>query len=355
MAFVTSLFLIDAPASALNNSGESIPGARTDNTSSVKFIRTLKGETYPYVSAQAFRYWLRDTLDSSSDIEWHKSPVYREEKIAYTDANPIEYWDDDLLGYMRAPSKKKKDVTSTDDPELKRITDLQDEKGGTMTVTRVAPFRVSTLVSLAPVNITSDFGTMTREGDPVPYEHQFYRAVLVGSTSLNLSLAGRFHYMRRTGFQNLDTVRTKLANEKGLMHLPEQRAFVLPTHERLKRITSLLRGLGRLQGGAKQAIHYTDVNPVVVITAVIRGGGNPFQYVFKHQQGIPSLDIEALSHVYDDLRQNNLLICPDVFIGWKPGYLPEERKKLGEIAITPNQALENIADWLNKNPDALDI
>src|SRR5690349_13378673 len=103
MAFVTAMFLIDAPASALNNSGEPIPGARTENTSSVKFIRTKEGN-YPYVSAQAFRYWLRDTLESEEDIEWVKAPIYREEKVAYTDANPIYYWDDDLLGYMRAPS-----------------------------------------------------------------------------------------------------------------------------------------------------------------------------------------------------------------------------------------------------------
>ncbi len=354
MAFVTTLFLIDAPASALNNSGEPIPGSRTDNTASVKFIRTQKGETYPYVSAQAFRYWLRDTLDNAPDIEWHKSPIYREEKIAYTDANPILYWDDDLLGYMRAPSKKKKDIASSDDPDLKRITELQNEKGEATTVTRAAPFRVSTLVSIAPVNITTDFGTMTREGDPVPYEHQFYRTVLLGTTSLNLGLVGKFYYVRRTGFQNLDSVRSKMALERGLTELKNERAFILPKQERLKRVTSLLRGLGRIQGGAKQAIHYTDVNPVVVIAAVIRGGNSPFQYVFKHDRGVPVLDLDALNQVYTDLRANDLLVCPDVFIGWKPGYLPEERAKLGDAVTTPNQALESIAAWLNNNPDALD-
>ena len=41
MAFITGLLLIDAPASALNNLG-SVPGARTDNTSGVKFIRKEK-------------------------------------------------------------------------------------------------------------------------------------------------------------------------------------------------------------------------------------------------------------------------------------------------------------------------
>lgn len=55
MAFVTGLMLIDAPASALNNAGAE-DGARTDNTIAVKRIRTKAGD-YPYVSAQAVRYW----------------------------------------------------------------------------------------------------------------------------------------------------------------------------------------------------------------------------------------------------------------------------------------------------------
>ena len=85
MSFVTGLMLIDAPASALNNLG-SIPGARTDNTVGVKVIRTKEGE-YPYVSAQAFRYWLRTTLENAN-LGWQAAPIYREKKVAYTDANP---------------------------------------------------------------------------------------------------------------------------------------------------------------------------------------------------------------------------------------------------------------------------
>ena len=67
-------------------------------------------------------------------------------------------------------------MVSADDPQLEKMTPLEDEKGESTTVTRAAPFRVSTLVSIAPVDITADWGSMPRhEGDPVPYEHQFYR------------------------------------------------------------------------------------------------------------------------------------------------------------------------------------
>ncbi len=79
MAFVTGLLLIDAPASALNNMGQ-IPGA-VENAVGVKVINTREG-AYPYVSAQAFRYWLRTTLENGP-WGWRAAPVYREEKVAY--------------------------------------------------------------------------------------------------------------------------------------------------------------------------------------------------------------------------------------------------------------------------------
>ena len=75
MAFVTGLLLIDAPASALNNLGN-IPGERYDNSVGVKLIKTREG-SFPYVSAQAFRYWLRKTLEESVD-GWQSAPIYRE-------------------------------------------------------------------------------------------------------------------------------------------------------------------------------------------------------------------------------------------------------------------------------------
>src|SRR6266566_9881946 len=214
MAFVTGLLLIDAPASALNNLG-SIPGERVENTSGVKVIRTREG-TFPYVSAQAFRYWLRTTAQARIG-DWKAAPVYREDKIAYTDSNPIVWWDDDLLGYMRAPSKKSaaKEQRAADASRLGE-TETVDA------VTRISPFRVSTLVSIAPViQITMDFGVMARqaEGYPVPHEHQLYRTTLQGMFSLNLHACGTFSYKQKAGYRNLDSVRTDFAKEEGLEHL----------------------------------------------------------------------------------------------------------------------------------------
>lgn len=353
MTFITGLFLIDAPASALNNLGN-LPGSRTDNIVGVKAIRTREGY-YPYVSAQAFRYWLRNTLELNP--HWKAAPIYREEKIAYTDANPIEWWDDDLFGYMRAPSKKTSAVEKRSADESRA-----GETPTADTITRVSPFRVSTLVSVSPLpNIPEDFGVMSRhEGHPVPHEHQFYRTTLKGLFSLNLKAVGTFSYRQRTGYRNLDDVRQKIAEERGLTHSEEEKTYRLNSTDRLERISALLKGLACLEGGAKQTIHYTDVTPAFVILALTRGGNNIFGHIVGHDtKGLPVINTDALDQVEQIFAEE---LITDTYVGWVKGYLDDERTKFegwanGKTNILlghPKEVYDNIIRDLHENVDLLD-
>ncbi len=328
MAFVTGLMLIDAPASALNNLG-GIEGERYENSTGVKVIKSRDGQ-YPYVSAQAFRYWLRTSLERAN-VGWQAAPTYREEKVAYTDANPVRWWDDDLFGYMRAPSKRASAVAKrAADAARSGETETKD------TITRVAPFRVSTLVSIAPVTPTSDFGVMARhDGDPVPHEHQFYRATLKGLFSLDLRACGTFWYRQKTGFRNLDDVRIEEAKKAGLHHLEHEKAYRLRIADRVKRITALFEGLAVLEGGAKQALHYTDVAPVVVCLAVTRGGNHIFGHVIgANDRGQPELKLEALREALTVFGHD---LLSDVYVGWVRGYQDEQRAKLEAFAATDGE------------------
>lgn len=356
MAFVTGMLLIDAPASALNNLG-SIPGEREDNTVGVKVIRAKDG-IYPYVSAQAFRYWLRETLLARVS-GWKASPMYREEKIAYTDANPLKFWDDDLFGYMRAPSKKET-------ARAGRAADISraGETETTDTITRAAPFRVSTLVAIAPTNPTNDFGTMSRhEGNPVPHEHQFYRATLKGLFSLDLHACGTFSYRNKTGFRNLDSIREDLAkNVQGIEHLESEKSYRLPQAQRIERVKALFEGMAQIEGGAKQTLHYTDVTPALVILAVTKGGNHIFHHcIGANTKGQPIIKLHALRealHVYADT-----LLSP-VYVGWSQGYLDEERagfeafiqdEPSHQIILThPRSAFQSLIAAFDSNPSWLE-
>lgn len=329
MAFLTGLLLIDAPASALNNAGAA-EEARTENAIAVKFIRSRQG-AFPYVSAQAFRYWLRSTLDQTPDLGWKAAPVFRETKIAYTDANPIEYWDDDLFGYMRAPSKKAGAAEKRKEDAARSV-----ETPTSTEITRVSPFRVSTLISIAPVSIASDFGTMTRhEGDPVPHEHQFYHAVLKGLVSLNLHAAGTFSYVNRTGYRNLDDNRLEIAKKQDLQHLESEKSYRLPPERRVERIAALLQALGIVYGGAKLALHYTDVTPAVFIAMITKGGNNPLQYLIgADDKGQPQIKGEAVQQSLGAWRDQ---ILSKLYVGWVQGFCDAERTALQDELNKLNQ------------------
>lgn len=352
MAYLTALLLIDAPASALNNSGDPIPNARTENTSSVKFIRKYGGGMYPYITAQAYRRWLRRGLETDSE-GWQMSPVYREEKVAYVDANPILYWDDDLLGYMRAPGKKK------DKAAIENMTPIGDDVSA---LTRISPLRVSTFVSVSPVNISNDFGVMARqEGDPVPYEHQFYRATLQGMLSLDMGSAGVFSYSQRTGYQNLDSIRRQQAQERGLAHDESKRTYRLSDEERIRRLRYLIEAIPLVQGGAKQTLHYTDVTPVVSIAAVTRYGNHPFNYLFEDRGDEITFKADAFFDVVRGYRDQFL---SPVYVGWRPGYAPSQFAKFNNIpddvrtlltgGTTPHEAFAALSQALATNPAWLD-
>lgn len=301
MNFLNGVLMIHAPASALNN------GEGEDNKGAVKKIRTGARE-YPYVSSQAVRFWLRDTL-RRYDSEWQASPIYRGKgkQQSYTEGDPIRYWDDDLFGYMRA------------------------EKEGTQT--RIAPFRVGTLVSAAPVEIVEDFGVMARmEGDPVLHGHEFYRTALVGTFTLDLSAVGTFTVRDRAGYRNLSTAQVEVAQELGLEALKQGDSYRLPIEERLRRVASLLRALASLEGGAKQTLHHTDVSPAFVCMAVMRGANNPFAHLIRGENP-PALHEGALDealHVYQDD-----LLSP-VLVGLRQGVMDSAFGPLHERDLDVN-------------------
>jgi len=365
VAFLTGLILLDAPASALNNAGPLLEPAST-NVKAVKHIRVRGQGIFPYVSAQAFRFWLRSTLEESPELEWKAAPVFREAKTAYTDANPIKYWDDDLFGYMRAPSKKP------GAEEERREDQSREHQTPTSTgISRISPFRVSTFVALAPVSITRDYGTMSRnDGHPVPYEHEFYRTVLKGLISLNLQAAGTFSYASRTGYRNLDDVRIELAQTVGLAHINgREKAYRMNRRERLQRIAALLRGLAIMYGGARQTLHYTDVTPAILIATIMRGGNNPLQYLIGSDSNTGDIRVmpEAIHQTFRVWRQQ---ILSKLYVGWVHGFADDQREqfkselqafnaqypqKLDFTAGHPREVLEELitdlssdihADWL---------
>ena len=325
------MVLIDAPHSALNNAGTEA-GQATENIVVVKKLR--KGsQTYPYVSGQAWRNWWRTTL--GNEFGWKLSPIEREKKIAFTAASPAEYDDDDIFGYMKAPKGKSKEV-----------------------VTRISPLKCSPLIATAPQRPTSDFGVMARhEGDPVPYEHEFYSCVLKGIFSLDLNAVGTFWMMNKTGYKNITEDYIPTIVQAGGLQADENSPWVLPRDVRVLRAKQILEALSVLSGGAKLTSHLTDVTPKLLALTVLDGGNHPFMNLMVERDGEAEFSIPALKQVMADYSDR---ILDSVYIGRREGFMDELDGPLQELAGdsslgrgvvygSPNQVLQQLADKLGEH------
>lgn len=304
---IIGFMLIDAPYSALNNAGNDA-GDRTDNIVKVKSIDKYTSDgkkTYPYVSGQALRYWWRDTLEKQ--FNWELSPIEREKKIAYTKADPITFPDDDVFGYMRALKKKE---------------------GGT--VTRISPLKNSPLISVVSQNPTRDFGVMSRqkEGDPVPFEHEFYSTILKGIFSLDISNLGMFSEVEKTGYRNMYPALVKKAESEKLDYDEDKNLWSLNKEERVKRASDVIKALPYLSGGAKNTSHLTDVSPNLLILTSISTGNNIFMNIVYEDKNELTFDINALNEVLADYEDK---LTSPIYIGMRKGFLPELYSELENI------------------------
>jgi len=324
--FVHSSVLIDVDGASLNNWGKDITNSQgTDNATAVKKVYK-NGRWYAIVAGQAWRYWWRESLGLNG---WSLSPITRDKKVAFTDANPLEYADDDIFGYMRASKDDEKDENG----EI-----VKDKKGNAkqidVSVTRVSPLKNSILTSVTPIKLINEFSTMARQdGDAVPYEKQSYSTVLKGMFSLDLDQVGTFTKINRSGYKNItDTTFKQIIKDGGsevsdLINPNIQRAR-LNIETRRQRAKDTIIALKTIAGGAKRTTNYASVKPDFIVLAVLKGGNNIFDNIAVEEDGRATLSLKALEEA---IRDNKEYFRSDVFIGKATGFMDEVVIKEQEI------------------------
>lgn len=352
MSFVAGLILIDAPHSALNMLGTDSNGIDRNKTVVKKFKRGK--ESYPYVSAQSWRYWWKQTLHDK--LNWNLSPLHKVESKnqVYTNANPLKYEDDDVFGYMRALD---------------------------LTVTRTSPLKNTPLISVLPSrnSITTDSASASRhEGVPVRYDDEFYSTVLKGAFSFDLDSIGKFLFKDKAGFRNLinldkqiDEIKTSKTKDKKKKvekleklrkeikweeeYVNEARTigvemkdfeWIMPSEIRNKRAKETVNALKYLNGGAKQTLFLTDVTPKFVILAMFEGGINPFiNNIVYGNNGEIIFDGNTLINRIKDFK--DVLQSKKIFIGKDAGFMKEWVPEITEVNQNIDEDIEVISGSVN--------
>lgn len=324
--------LIDVDVVALNNAGKST-NSNFDNAVATKKV-FKNGRAYTYVSGQAWRYWWREALQKNHG--WEVSPITRDNKIAFTAADPIKYADDDIFGYMKAA----KDVVVDEDgkPVLKN----GKEQTENVTVTRVSPLKNSVIVSVGSTRPAENWSSMARqEGDSVPYVKEEYSAIMKGMFSLDLDQAGTFSNYNKTGFKNLTEKLKEEALINGASEIDDtyvkdgkgnpQKLVRLSKEIREKRIEDTLKALKNISGGAMQTNNMADVTPKFIVLATTSTGNHPFSHIVSNE-GINNdkvyLNIDGIKEVLKDYFEQFEGI---VYIGRRSGFLDEYSDAIKEL------------------------
>lgn len=353
--------LLDVDVVALNNAGKSA-SSNFDNAVATKKVYK-NGRTYTYVSGQAWRYWWRDALQKN--FGWQLSPITRDNKIAFTAADPIKYPDDDIFGYMKAA----KDVVVDD--QGKPVLDKKGkEQKEDVTVTRVSPLKNSVIVSVSSTTTADNWSSMARQdGDSVPYSKEEYSAIMKGMFSIDLAQVGTFASYNKTGFKNLTEKMREDALKSGSTEIDDpfnkdskgapQKLIRLSKETRLKRLTDTIQALKVISGGAMQTNNMTDVTPKFIVLASTTSGNHPFSHIATSEGSRSEkayLSIDAIMEVLKDYKDQ---FSGTVFIGLRSGFMDDIKEKLKSLESngsdyakvkvgTVNEAIENYCNTLKE-------
>ena len=147
LTHVAGTFLIQADGAFLNGAG--LGEGEDRNVTIPKTFRDGQRGEVPYVSAQAWKRWLRTTTIQEAGwpasepqaIGWN--PKGNVNKIA-GQLNPVDFPEDDIFGYMRAQEGHGRRRAAEDEDEG----DEEETGGKAKSVMRASPFAASLLVSL---------------------------------------------------------------------------------------------------------------------------------------------------------------------------------------------------------------
>jgi CRISPR-associated protein Cst2 len=331
LTHIAGTFLIETSASFLNGAG--LGEGENRNVTIPKTYRDGPNRI-PYVSAQAWKRWLRNTL--IEETGWSPSELKVlavNEKGNVTkiggEFNPVDFPEDDIFGYMRSAKgqgRRQSDEESEDD---------EDEKQAgkrTKALIRASPFSASILVSIRKTGWQGrDEGFVhLKEGTPLPYTTEFYNTHLQGIFCLNYNRLGVF---RNIGDRiELDEIKIDEFKKNRKIDVLQDYAESGKIYEmtnaktkRKERASELLKALAHLRGGAKQAAFGTDVSPKVLILAGITCGNPILNSLFLDDGNGPMLKVGTLKEVAKDYSDR---IVTPIFIGIRKGYLKNEPEVL---------------------------
>ena len=282
------------------------------NVTVMKKVSNGKGDEFAYVSGQALRRYLKETLlqlgAKITEVDEKGEPTFRDEKGKTIDLNSAKNWekyreiaykqfvDLDLFGYMF--------------PKATR---------------RWSPIKFSPLISILPYKGEYDY--LTRKQKPKKAGDKSGNIVQVEIDTMN--------FMRG----NIMVNTAHIGNE--IDEYTYEVTEILNEEERVERLNLFLEAIKNFNGGAKQARNLEDISPKFIVIAKQKTG-NPFLLNALDVDSEGNINIENIKEAIEDNSVESFTI------GVSKGIFnnEDEIKLAFENVTTVNRALEEYKDLL---------
>ena len=294
------------------NGGEGTGG----NVTVMKKITNGKGDEFAYVSGQALRRYMKETLlqlgARITEVDEKGEPTFRIDDAGKTvDLNNLKNWNEhkevaykkfvdlDLFGYMF--------------PKATR---------------RWSPVKVTPLISILPYKGEYDY--LTRKQKPKKEGDKSGNIVQVEIDTMN--------FMRG----NIMINTAHIGNE--VDEYSYEVKEILDEKEKVARLNIFLDAIQSFNGGAKQARNLEDISPKFVVIAEQKTG-NPFLLNSLDVDGDGNINIENIKEAIEDNSFKRLTI------GISKGIFnnEDEIKSIFKDVTTVNRAIEQYKDMLKSN------
>ena len=317
---ISSTVLINVNGGFLNGMG-SIKLSQGDITKVKQFVHD--GEYYAYLSAQAYKKMLRDTINHDIGEFGYYDRLYQKKYTKSEFKNlggkwvdPVVFFEDDVFGYSH--------------PLFNQPEQSDQLRYNVVSINRTSPLLATNFVSMMKNKINIENGFLhLRDDTPLPYTTEFTSDYFTGSVILNLNRVGIFKNYGDTYEIDPDIASYHLKNKalEIVQDDPDMQVYQLINREnRLKEtVKTYFDSLLNLNGGAKQSQFAVDLTPRIIITVGQKGADNPFRSILSSKNGIIFIDTDKLTSI---ILERGHTFSSDVYIGYRKGTFTSIMEKI---------------------------
>ncbi|MGJ7028516.1 MULTISPECIES: type I-B CRISPR-associated protein Cas7/Cst2/DevR [Methanothermobacter] len=273
----------------------------------LKKVQDSKGNYFPYVSGQALRYYLKETMNQlgMKITKLDKNGEYVIEAKSKGDERYREILDNhpdlDLFGFMEAA-----------------------KGSGKMALRRWSPVKVSPLISIFPWKGESDLLTRKKEGQE-------------GGDLVKVEI-NTFNFMKGNIVMDIDAIGSTVDE------LNYDIEAVIGPEEKKSRIGYIVDAIKNIDGGAKKARLLDDLTPKLVVVTLQKAGTPIFLNALDVDES-GNVKIEYIKEIIDEFSE----IIEDYCIGIRSGIFSNEeeiKSEFNENVTSVNRALDRVKEWV---------